>query len=253
MERWVGRTALITGASVGFGAAIAKRLVEHGMKVIGCARNVEKIEALAATLKGQKGTLIPVQCDLAKEDEILAMFERIKKEHGCVDVCVNNAGLSHNAPLLSGKTEDWRHMLEVNVLGLCICTRESVKLMKERGVDDGHIFLISSLSGHRVLNSPPGHMYAATKFAVRALQEGLRYELVSMKSHIRVTTISPGLAETEFTYRAFPDNPELAKSKHSQFENLQVGDIADSVVYALSAPARCQVHDILIRPTEQPY
>ena len=179
------------------------------------------------------------------------MFDKIKKDFGGVDVCINNAGLAHNAPLLTGSTEHWRHMLEVNVLGLCVCSREAFKSMKDRGVDDGHIFLLGSMSGHRVMNSPPFHMYAATKSAVRAITEGLRYELNNLKSHIRVTAISPGIAETEFCYRMFEDE-KAAKEKYSRFENLQSDDIVDSLIYALSAPARCQVHDILIRPTEQP-
>lgn len=182
------------------------------------------------------------------------MFGKIKKEFGGVDVCVNNAGLSHDAPLLTGSTEQWRHMLDVNVLGLCVCTREAVKSMKERGVDDGHIFLMGSMSGHRVVPGAPHiHFYAATKFAVKALTEGIRNELCAMNSHIRVTAISPGMAKTEFNSRMFPDDPERAEKTYTRYTPMTADDVTDSVIYALSAPIHVQVHDIWIRPTECPY
>lgn len=254
MERWVGRVALVTGASAGFGHSIAKRLVEHGMKVIGCARNIGKIQALSESLRGAKGSLTAIQCDLSKEDQIMAMLEKIKKDFGGVDVCVNNAGLSHDAPLLTGSTEQWRHMLDVNVLGLCICTKEAVKSMKERGVDDGHIILMGSMSGHGVVPGVPQyHFYSATKFAVRALTEGIRNELCASKSHIRVTALSPGMAETEFTSRMFPEDIGRAEKVYAIYKPLTADDVTDAVIYALSAPVHVQIHDILIRPTELPH
>jgi len=250
MERWVGRVALVTGASAGFGEALSKRLVKHGMKVVGCARNFDKLKELEASLKNEKGSFLPIQCDVTKEEEILAMFAKIKKELGGVDVCVNNAGLSHNAPLLTGKTEDWKNMLEVNILGLAICTREAFKSMEERNVDDGHIVLLGSMSGHRVIKDPSLHMYAATKYAVKALTEGLRNELVAKKSHIRVTAISPGLAKTEITHRMFKDDPELADQRLQTMTALTADDVVDSIIYALSAPPHVEVYDILVRPTD---
>ncbi|XP_060563189.1 dehydrogenase/reductase SDR family member 11-like isoform X4 [Ruditapes philippinarum] len=253
MEKWVGRVALVTGASAGFGESIAKRLVEYGMKVVGCARNIEKIQSLSESLKDSKGSLTAIRCDISKEEEILAMFEKIKKDLGGVDVCINNAGLSYNAPLLSGTTEQWRHMLDINVLGLCICTREAVTSMRERGVDDGHIVLMSSMAGHGVTpNAPHAHFYAATKFAVKALTEGLRNEVCALKSHIRVTAISPGMAKTEFLSRIFSDQPGFADKAYSVYQPLTADDVTDSVIYALAAPSHVQVHDILIRPTECP-
>ncbi|WAR23833.1 DHR11-like protein [Mya arenaria] len=251
MERWEGRVALVTGASSGFGEDIAKRLTELGMKVIGCARNIDKIQALADDLKDAKGSLTAIKCDVSKEEDVLAMFEQIKKEYGGVDVCVNNAGLSHDAPLLSGATDQWRNMFDVNVIGLMTCSREAYKSMKERGVDDGHIILIGSMSAHRVVPDAPSiHCYAATKFAVKAITEGLRNELYAAKTHIRVTHISPGPAWTDFNNRMYKDEPEKIKGMWKGVETLTCEDIADSVVHALSAPGRVQIHDILIRPTE---
>ncbi|XP_063060897.1 dehydrogenase/reductase SDR family member 11 [Engraulis encrasicolus] len=253
MERWKGRVALVTGASVGIGAAIAKALVRHGMKVVGCARTVEKIEKLAAECQsaGLSGSLIPYKCDLSNEEEILSMFSAIKTLHQGVDVCINNAGLAHPEPLLSGKTEGWRTMMDVNVLALSICTREAYQSMKERNVDDGHIININSMSGHRVVPSSAVHFYSATKYAVTALTEGLRQELREANTHIRATAISPGLVETEFAFRLHGDDPEKAAATYASIKCLEAGDIASAVVYALSAPPHVQIGDILMRPVEQ--
>ncbi|XP_022317772.2 dehydrogenase/reductase SDR family member 11-like isoform X2 [Crassostrea virginica] len=250
MERWVGRVALVTGASVGIGAAITRALVRQGMKVVGCARNVQQIEDLKKELKSEKGQLIPIKCDITNEEEILSMFGRIQSELGGVDVCINNAGLAHCAPLLSGSTADWKNMLDVNVLGLCICTREAFQQMRKNKVDDGHIFLINSMSGHRVIPSANGHFYSATKYAVSGLLEGIRNELQELKSHIRVTAISPGMARTEFEIRNMKSREE-GERIYAEYKCLEATDLADAVIYALSAPPHVQIHDILLRPTEQ--
>ncbi|XP_005755534.1 dehydrogenase/reductase SDR family member 11-like [Pundamilia nyererei] len=115
MERWRGRVALVTGASVGIGAAVAVELVRLGMKVVGCARDVGKIQKLAAECQsaGHPGVLVPFKCDLTKEEEILSMFATIKEQHKGVDVCINNAGLAHPEALLNGKTSGWKNMWDV--------------------------------------------------------------------------------------------------------------------------------------------
>ncbi|XP_073674196.1 dehydrogenase/reductase SDR family member 11-like [Garra rufa] len=253
MDRWKGRVALVTGASMGIGAAIAKSLVQHGLKVVGCARNVEQIETLAAECARSafSGTLIPYKCDLSVEIEILSMFTWIKDQHKGVDVCINNAGLAHPEPLLSGKTSGWRDMMDVNVLALSVCTRETYQSMKERKVDDGHIININSICGHRVPNNAKGHFYSASKYAVTALTESLRQELREAKSHMRATSISPGLVETEIHYRSFRKNPEKAAAMCKSIKFLQTDDIANAVVYALSAPPHVQIGDIQMRPVEQ--
>ncbi|XP_041797043.1 dehydrogenase/reductase SDR family member 11-like [Chelmon rostratus] len=253
MDRWRGRVALVTGASVGIGAAVAKELVRHGMKVVGCARDVEKIQKLAAECQsaGHSGVLVPFKCDLSNEEEILSMFAAIKAQHKGVDVCINNAGLAHPESLLSGKTSGWKNMLDVNVLALCICTREAYQSMKERNVDDGHIININSMSGHRVVPWASTHFYSATKYAVTALTEGLRQELREANTHIRATSISPGIVETEFAHRLFIDNADQAAAVYAKFKPLDAIDIANSVTYVLSAPPHVQIGDVHMRPVEQ--
>ncbi|XP_018614247.1 dehydrogenase/reductase SDR family member 11 [Scleropages formosus] len=253
MERWKGRVALVTGASVGIGAAVARALVQHGMKVVGCARSVDKIEKLAAECQsaGYQGTLIPYKCDLSSEEEILSMFSAIKTLHQGVDVCINNAGLARPESLLSGKTDGWRTMIDVNILALSICTREAYQSMKERNVDDGHIININSMSGHRVVPSSVVHFYSATKYAVTALTEGLRQELREAKTHIRASCISPGLVETEFAFRLHDKNPEKAAATYESIKCLKAEDIASAVTFVLSVPPHMQIGDIQIRPVEQ--
>ncbi|XP_013772397.1 dehydrogenase/reductase SDR family member 11-like [Limulus polyphemus] len=255
MQRWVGRVALVTGASVGIGAEICRVFVKHGMKVVGCARDVDKIRSICEQedIKSAKGSLMPIKCDLTKENEILSMFEEIRKTYGCVDLCINNAGISEiNTTLLEGDTDSWRRMLEVNVIGLCICTRESVKLMRENNINDGQIIHISSMSAYRI--APGGFaFYSGTKSMVKALAEGLRNELRAAKSGIRVACISPGMVDTEFHKRLFKDNPEEAKRRVSQFTCLKAEDIARAVVNILEMQPHVDINDILIRPTEQPF
>ncbi|XP_070826804.1 dehydrogenase/reductase SDR family member 11-like [Chaetodon trifascialis] len=253
MDRWRGRVALVTGASVGIGAVVAKELVRHGMKVVGCARDVEKIQKLAAECQsaGRGGVLVPFKCDLSNEEEILSMFAAIKAQHGGVDVCINNAGLAHPESLLSGKTSGWRNMLDVNVLALCICTREAYQSMKERNVDDGHIININSMSGHRVVPAAATHFYSSTKFAVTALTESLRQELREAKTHIRATSISPGVVETEFAHRLFVDSPDRAAATYTRFKPLEAIDVANTVTYVLSAPPHVQIGEVQMRPVEQ--
>ncbi|KAF8765100.1 Dehydrogenase/reductase SDR family member 11 like protein [Argiope bruennichi] len=256
MERWSGRVAFVTGASSGIGAELCRTLVHHGMIVVGIARRVDRIQAIAEEerVKNAPGKLVAIKCDVTQESELLSVFEKIRKTFGRLDVLINNAGLSHNSPLLSGTTAEFKNMLDVNVLALCICTREAVKLMTEKRIDDGQIINISSMSGHRLSSTAqPGiHFYTGTKFMVRALTEGLRRELKALNSHIRIGSVSPGLVETEAIdiFRS-KDPVEKAADAISAMKILQVQDIAESVLHILRSPQHVEVHDIMIRCYDQ--
>ncbi len=248
MQRWSGRVALVTGAYSGIGGGVSSALVKHGMNVIGCGRNLEKLQEFAASLKGP-GTFVPVKCDVTKESDVIEMFKFAKEKFNGIDVVVNNAGLNHDTSLLGGKVDDWKSILDTNVLGLSICTREAVKSMKEKGIDDGHVINIGSMSGHKVAkNYDAAHFYSASKYAVRALTEGTRNEARSAGKNFRVTEISPGLVETDFQYRM--RGAEMAKKKYGALRCLQPDDIAESVVYALSVPPHVQITELMIETTD---
>jgi len=247
MNRWRGRVALVTGASSGIGRATARALAAGGMRVAVAARRRERLEELAGELEAAGAECLMLPVDLRSEPEILAMFGELRRRWDGVDVLINNAGLGRAAPLISGDTEMWREMLEVNLLALCICTREAVQDMKRRG-DDGHIIHIASMAAHRV--PPQSGVYAATKFGVRALTEALRQELHKLESGIRVSAISPGLVETEFA-AVYYGAEEAAQKTYTRMKVLEADDIANAVVYVLSQPPHVQVHDILVRPRDQ--
>lgn len=252
MERWAGCVALVTGGSIGIGAAIVRRLASHGIKVIACARQVDKIQAIEEEVKksGAAGEVCPVHCDLRRESDIMDLFQLIRNKYGRLNVCINNAGLAWQNTLSEGNVEEWKEMLDVNVLALSICTKEAIKLMRECGVDDGHIIHMNSMAGHRV-PSIHGSFYSATKHAVTALTEGLRRELAEAKSHIRVSSISPGYVDTDMVRRASSHQPESTPFIKPSLKILDAEDIAEAVVYILSTKPHVQIHDIKIRPVEQ--
>lgn len=248
LTRWRGRVALVTGASSGIGRAVAERLAGEGMRVVVCGRRQGLLNELAELLGGRGADVLPVAVDLRREGDIAALFARVRAEWGGTDVLVNNAGLGRYAPLVDGQTDAWREMLELNVLALCVCTREALSDMRRRG-DDGHVVHVSSMAAYRV--PPQLGMYAASKYAVRALTEGLRAELRAFGSGIRVSSVSPGYTETEFTSVYYQDE-EKARRAYARFKVLSPEDVAEAVAYLLGQPPHVQVHDVLLRSTEQP-
>jgi NADP-dependent 3-hydroxy acid dehydrogenase YdfG len=239
--------AVVTGTSSGIGLATALRLARHGYRVFAGMRNVTKAEPLrgAATQGGLPIEVIPL--DVTSTASVRSAFDTVSQQGG-VDVLVNNAGLGRSAPLSSAPTEPWREMLEVNVLGLCIATREAIQDMERRGVA-GHVVHVSSMAGHRIPGIDSG-VYAATKFAVRALTEALRRELRERKSPIRVTAISPGYVSTEFA-DVFSGRPGAAQELDQRVKTLEPGDVADAILWIVTRPAHMEVHDVLVRPTAQ--
>ncbi len=240
-----GKSALVTGASSGIGSATARALAAAGAAVTLAARRVDRLERLAAEIGGR----VAVQpADMRREDQILRLFAVARERFGGVDILVNNAGLGRAAPLGSAATELWREMLEVNVLGLAIATREAIRDMERRGVA-GHVVHVASMAAHRV-PSPESGMYAATKFAVRALTEGLRQELRAKKSPIRVTAVSPGHVFTEFA-DVFSGTPGAQAAIDARSKILEPSDVAGAIVWIVTRPPHMEVHDLLLRPTAQ--
>ena len=237
------RRIVVTGASSGIGAACVRALVAEGARVTMAARRVERLEALARDVGGETAV---VRTDMRVEADVVRLVATARERFGGVDALVNNAGLGRRAPVSSAATELWREMLETNVLGLLIATREAVQDMERRKVA-GVVVQISSMAGHRV-PGPDSGVYAGTKFAVRAITEGLRQELRARQSPIRVAIVSPGYVDTEFAEvfvgpGGAPQPPRIMQ--------LSADDVARAVVWILTQPAHVEVHDVLLRPTQQ--
>ncbi|RZC42510.1 adh short, KR, Epimerase, and/or NAD binding 10 domain containing protein [Asbolus verrucosus] len=241
MDKWVGKVAIVTGASSGIGASIADALVENGVIVVGLARRIELMEERSKQLSGKKGKLYAVKTDVTQEEDILQAFKWVSDNLGPVHILINNAGVTREGFLSDGKTEDWKKQLDVNVLGLCIATREAVRIMRANGIE-GHIIHINSITGHAVPKTPKVSVYPATKHAVTALTETLRQELNSLRSRIKITSVSPGLVCTEMTALNRNNSEERRKIIASR-PILQPEDIADGVIYVLSTSQHVQVHD----------
>ena len=240
-----GSSAVVTGASSGIGTETARALAAAGAALTLAARRADRLARLAAELGGE----VAVQpTDMRREEDIRRLFAVARERFGGVDILVNNAGLGRAAPLGSAPTELWREMLEVNVLGLAIATREAIQDMERRGVA-GHVVHVASMAAHRV-PGPESGMYAATKFAVRALTEGLRQELRARESPIRVSAVSPGHVLTEFA-DVFTGRPGAQAAIDRRFKILEPRDVAEAIVWIVTRPPHMEVHDLLVRPTAQ--
>lgn len=244
MERWAGRVAVVTGASSGIGASIAESLAREGMVVVGLARRKNRLQDSAEALSIAKGKLYPVQCDVCNEEEILEAFRWIRNHLGAIDVLINNAGVAHFANIISGDTEGFRRILDVNVLAVAICTREAVANMRARRVD-GHIININSVSGHYIPSTGKHlSLYPSSKYAMTAMTEVVRRELISAKTNIKVTSLSPGLVQTEI----MEATDWVENVADHDAPSLQAKDIADAVLYVLGTPPNVQITELTIRP-----
>lgn len=257
MDRWQGKVAVVTGASSGIGHAITKSLVEKGLLVVGLARRKEKVDELSQELRNAPGKLYSMRADVTNETDIIDAFNWIKHNVGVVHILINNAGILRMTNLIEGETALWQNMIDTNVLGLCIATREAVKQMRADNVD-GHIVHINSMSGHKVVYHPLMNLYPATKHAVTALTETLRQELNSFQSRIKISSVSPGFVETNIGAAAAAGSGHPERT--TEMENaircdaaLQPSDVADAVIYVLSTPAHVQVHELMLKPLHETF
>ena len=233
------KTALITGASSGIGAACAKALANNGAKVVLTGRNQTSLEQLSEEIGGRY-----MMADISQNDEVIKLFDEIGES---IDILVNNAGIAPKASIIEGKIESFEDLLRVNVLAVVHCCQLAIK--KFDPSTGGQIINISSMSGHRV--PPSGGFYAATKFAVRAVTEALRYELKIQKNKTRVSMISPGFVDTPLLDNYFKGSEEKLSELRERLEMLKPEDVADSLIHILESPNHVEIGDIMMRPRDQ--
>jgi clavulanate-9-aldehyde reducatase len=242
-----GKVAAITGASSGIGEATAKALAEAGAAVALGARRVDRLEALASSIDESGGRALAIELDVADESSANAFVAEAKSQLGGLDILVNNAGVMLLGPVEGAPTDQWRTMVNVNLLGLLYCTHAALPVMREAG--GGHIVNISSVAG-RTANAGSA-VYNLTKFGVGAFSEALRQEVSG--AGIRTTVIEPGFVDTEL--QAHNENPmvrdAIEKMRESLPEVLQAEDIASAILYAVTQPQRVDLNEMLIRPTGQ--
>lgn len=241
------KTIFITGASAGIGQACAEVFAEAGARLILLARRREKLIKLSADLLKKFGTeSFSIECDVRNFKSVEKVINNLPQEWKNIDVLINNAGLARGIEKIQdGLLENWEEMIDTNIKGLLYMTRLLLPDMIKRG--EGHIVNIASLAGRYVY--PGGNVYCATKFAVKALSEGMIIDLNG--TGIKVTNVDPGLVETEFSEVRFRGDKEKAKKIYEGYTPLTGKDIAEIVLFAVSRPQHVMIQDILITPTDQ--
>ena len=246
MNRINGKTAVVTGASSGFGEACARAFAERGANLVLLARREERLEALAKELS-ETGVDVITRVHDVRDRAAASDFASDLRDRGIVpDILLNNAGLARGlSPIHEGEIDDWEEMIDTNVKGLLYLTRAILPLMVER--DQGHVINVGSTAGRWVY--PGGNVYNATKFAVYALNEAMNIDLVG--TQIRVSGIDPGAAETEFSNVRFHGDLDRARGVYEGFKPLTAEDIADAVCFVANAPPHVNVLQLVIECTAQ--
>lgn len=247
MQSLEDRIVLITGASSGIGAACAWILAKGGARLILNARRVERLEALVAELGKRFGTSCLIcPFDVRNLDRVKSAFEKLPPEWESIDVLINNAGLARGLDKFQdGHIEDWEEMVDSNIKGLLYVTRLVLPGMLKRG--RGHIVNIASIAGLQTY--PRGNVYCASKAAVRVLSDGLKQDLLG--TPIRVTAISPGIVQTEFSQVRFRGDRDRAAQIYQGITPLTGEDVADAAFYCITRPPHVNINEVVLMPTDQ--
>jgi 3-hydroxy acid dehydrogenase / malonic semialdehyde reductase len=243
----MSKIALITGATSGIGEACAHVFARERYDLILTGRRMERLEKLAKQLKSEYNVEIAVSSfDVRNRDDVISNLEELPPEWKKVNVLVNNAGLSQGLdPVQSGSYEDWETMIDTNIKGLLYVSRVVSNWMITNGF--GHIVNLGSIAGKEVYAN--GNVYCATKYAVDALNKGMRIDL--LPHGIRVTGVHPGAVETEFSEVRFKGDTERAKKVYDGFEPLAAMDVAETIWFAVSRPPHVNINELTVMPTAQ--
>lgn len=243
MSKIQGKVVVITGASSGIGEATAKLLASQGAHVVMGARRVERLEALASTIEAEGGSVLFQQLDVTNIEQMQSIIRLAQTRFGQVDVIVNNAGVMPLSPLAALKIEEWNRMIDVNIRGVLHGIAAGLPIMREQ--QSGHIINLASIGAYAV--SPTVAVYCATKYAVRAITEGLRQEV---GADIRVTLVSPGVTQSELA-ESISDDEARELMKTYRRDALPAFAIARAIAYAIEQPADVDVNELVVRPTAQ--
>jgi 3-hydroxy acid dehydrogenase/malonic semialdehyde reductase len=242
-----GQTVFITGASSGIGEATAYAFAAEGARLLLAARREDKLASVAEAAKAKGAAAVHTfSLDVRHQPAVAAAIEALPSEWRDIDILMNNAGLSRGLDkLYEGKIDDWDEMIDTNVKGVLYVTRAVVPAMVKRG--SGHIINIGSTAGE--LTYPNGAVYCATKAAEKAINDGLRQDLLG--TQLRVTSIDPGMVETDFSKVRFRGDEDRAANVYKGVVPLTPADIADAIVWAVSRPAHVNIAHVLMTPVAQ--
>ena len=237
------KVVIITGASSGLGEATARRLAKNGAKLMLAARREDRLQELVAEIEKEDGTAIYQVTDVTERSQVEALAQATQQAYDRIDVLVNNAGLMPLSPLAVNKVDEWEQMVDVNIKGVLYGISAVMPVMLQQ--ESGHIVNLSSVAGHKVFAG--GTVYCATKFAVKAISEGIRIE---SDGKIRSTNISPGAIATELTSTISHD--ETAQMAEQLYDiAIDADAIARAITYAIEQPSDVDVNEIIIRPSKQ--
>jgi 3-hydroxy acid dehydrogenase/malonic semialdehyde reductase len=238
-------TVLVTGATAGFGEATARRFAAEGNKVILAGRRTDRLEALQGELGDNAHALT---LDVQDRAAVVAAIEGLPSAFSAIDVLVNNAGLALGLdPAQSANLDDWDTMIDTNIKGVTYCTRAVLPGMKERG--HGHVINLGSVAG--TYPYPGGNVYGATKAFVHQFSLNLRADLVA--ENIRVTSVEPGLAETEFSLVRFKGDADKAKGPYAGLQPLTGDDVAEAIYWVATLPGHVNINTLELMPTTQAF
>ena len=246
-ENIKNKVVIITGASSGLGEATALLLAKYGAKVVLAARRKERLEKIASQIISQGGEALLVVADVAIQSDVERIAQETLKRYGRIDVLINNAGIMPQATLDKLKVEEWDKMIDINVKGVLYGIAAVLPTMQQQ--HSGHIINLSSVAGLRV--AAGGTVYSGTKFAVKAISEGLRVEVA--KDNIRVTTLYPGAVESELKYGS--SDPEASENIQAFYKAYEIpaSSVARAIAYAINEPEEVAINEITLRPTRQEF